>query len=71
VALIVYVGAHDCVDVQVSEPRPFAVTAYRGTPVDVPADIAPGLLDQPVNWQPAVVLSKSKRGEPATTEEEQ
>lgn len=69
-AFIVYVGAHDCVDVQVSEPRPFAVTAYRGTPVDVPDDIAAGLLEQPVNWQPAV-LSKSKRGEPATTEEEQ
>lgn len=70
-ALIVYVGAHDCVDVQVTEPRLFAVTAYRGTPVDVPQDIAAGLLAQTVNWQPAVVLSKTKRGEPATTEEVQ
>lgn len=70
--LIVYVGAFDCVDIQVSSPRPYAATAYRGTPIDVPADIATGLLDQPVNWQPVSVseLPKSKRGETAPTTKE-
>ena len=69
--LIVYVGAFDCVDIQVSSPRPFAATAYRGTPIDVPADIATGLLDQPVNWQPAQVEPpKPKRGETAPTTKE-
>jgi len=70
VPMIVYVGAHDCVDIQVSSPRPFAATAYRGTPIDVPSDIATGLLDQPVNWQPVMEQPKSKRGETAPTVKE-
>lgn len=50
---VVYVGPFEAVDVEHQVDRPWAGTAYRGTPIDVPAHVADGLLEQPSNWQPA------------------
>lgn len=59
---IMYVGPFEAVDVEHQAGRVFAFTAYRGNPVDVPADIAAALLEQPSNWRQVVKKQVSNIG---------
>jgi hypothetical protein len=51
VTIVVYVGPFEAVDVEHQVGVAHAVTAYRGSPVDVPEHVAAGLLEQPSNWR--------------------
>lgn len=70
--LIVYIGPFESVEVEHQAGAPWAGTAYRGTPIEVPAHVAAGLLDQFVNWQPAPPPTvKRKSGETAEGSDQQ
>jgi hypothetical protein len=53
-----YVGPH--VDGVVIPYGLGEIAAPHGVPVEVPDDLAAGLLDQPSNWQPAKAARKVK-----------
>lgn len=57
--LVMYVGPFDAVEVEHQVGQPYAFTAYRGTPVDVPAHVVEALLGQPSNWRQVVKKEKS------------
>lgn len=66
---VVYVGPFEAVDIEHQAGEPWAGTAYRGTPIDVPAHVADGLLEQPANWQIPAPTTTSKTG-PETAPDE-
>lgn len=64
-ALIVYVGPFEAVDVEHQVGDPWAGAAYRGTPLEVPDHVAAGLLQQPTNWAEAPTKTKKASGSAA------
>lgn len=58
---VTYVGPFDEV---VFFQRGIERTAVNGEPVEVPADVADGLLEQPDNWQPTAKPSKTAPAKP-------
>lgn len=69
-ALVVYVGPFEAVEIEHQAGDPWAGVAFRGTPVEVPAHVAASLLEQPSNWA-APTKSKPKGGDQAVEESEQ
>lgn len=64
---VMYVGPFDAVDVEHQVGQPYAFTAYRGNPVDVPAHVAEALLDQPSNWRQVVKKQSTIAADAAPT----
>lgn len=56
---VVYVGPFEAVDIEHQNGEPWTGTAYRGTPIDVPAHVAAGLLEQTSNWQTPAPTKKT------------
>lgn len=70
-ALVVYVGPFEAVEIEHQAGDPWAGVAFRGTPVEVPAHVAASLLEQPSNWAVVPTKSKPKGGDQAVEESEQ
>lgn len=62
---VTYVGPFDEVTVPAA-----GVTCRNGEPVEVDADLAAGLLEQPDNWQPAQAAKPKPKPTPAPATEE-
>lgn len=59
-----YVGVFDEVEIEAElNGVPFVVTARKGEPVDVPAELAGSLVEQETNWRrPGKGAAESKKG---------